>query len=155
MHLTTHTDYALRVLIALALAAPEKLTVRELGEAYDASEHHLTKVVQKLSALGYVTTTRGKSGGVALRAPPRAVNLGQVVREVESDLGVVACLRRGGSPCIITPACKLKSVLELATERFLSTLGEYTLADVIENRDQLGRLLGVRLSRLGPGALAP
>lgn len=148
MNLTTHTDYALRVLITLTLARPEKLTVGELAHAYEASENHLNKVVQKLAALGYVETTRGKSGGVALRVAPEAVNLGQVVREVESDLGVVACLRKDGVPCTISPACRLKGVLELATERFMSTLSEYTLADITQNAPQLRRLLGVRVERL-------
>ena len=84
-----------------------------------------------------------------MKVAPEQINLGQVVRETENDLGVVACLRKEAQFCAITPACKLKAVLAEATERFLNTLEEYSLADVIENRGQLSRLLGVRLAQLG------
>jgi Rrf2 family nitric oxide-sensitive transcriptional repressor len=141
MQLTTFTDYTLRTLMALGAIAPEKVTVSQLGEAYGISVHHLLKVVNELAALGYVETLRGKSGGVRLARPPEQIYIGAVVRQVESDLGVVPCLRTGEAPCIIAPACRLKHLLRGATELFLGELDRYTLADLLEPRKKLQTLL--------------
>lgn len=146
MQLTSHTDYALRTLIALGLCAPEKMTAGEIGKAYGISVHHLLKIVQQLADLGYVETLRGKAGGVRLAKPPEAIVIGQLVRQVENDLGVVACLREGGEPCSIDGACRLRGVLDTATRAFLEVLDGYTLADVLKPRTKLVQLLTVRPS---------
>lgn len=148
MQLTTHTDYALRALIALGLARPSKMTAAEISAAYQVSENHMVKVLRNLAGAGYVETIRGKDGGVRLVTEPDQINIAQVVREMENDLGVVACLRKGGGSCTITPSCKLKGALERATESFLVTLSEYTLADILETEEPLRRLLGVRVPQL-------
>ena len=141
MQLTAFTDYALRTLMGLGAAAPDKLTVGQLSEAYNISVNHLLKVVTELAALGYVETIRGKSGGARLAMRPEAICIGTVVRQVEPDFGVVPCLREGDAPCVIAPACRLKRVLASATERFLDELDRYTLADLLEPRQKLQRLL--------------
>jgi Rrf2 family nitric oxide-sensitive transcriptional repressor len=141
MQLTAFTDYALRMLMGLGAVAPEKLTVGQLSAAYGISVHHLLKVANELAALGYVETIRGKSGGVRLAKSPEAICIGAVVRAVEPELGVVPCLRAGDAPCVIAPACRLKRVLAGATERFFAELDQHTLADLLEPRQQLQRLL--------------
>jgi Rrf2 family transcriptional regulator, nitric oxide-sensitive transcriptional repressor len=148
VQLTSYTDYAFRTLIALACVAPEKLTVGEISERYGISLNHLLKVVQKLAELGFVETTRGKSGGVRLLAEPSALTLGAVVRGMEPELGVVPCLRTDQALCVIAPACKLKSLLSEATNQFLATLDEHTLADITTAKPRIMRLLklGVRAS---------
>jgi Rrf2 family transcriptional regulator, nitric oxide-sensitive transcriptional repressor len=146
VQLTSYTDYAFRTLIALVCVAPEKLTVGEISERYGISLNHLLKVVQRLAELGYVETIRGKSGGVRLLAEPSALTLGAVVRGMEPELGVVPCLRTDEPSCVIAPACKLKSILNEATNQFLATLDEQTLADITTGKPRIGRLLklGVR-----------
>jgi Rrf2 family nitric oxide-sensitive transcriptional repressor len=141
MQLTAFTDYALRMLMGLGAVAPEKLTVGQLSAAYGISVHHLLKVANELAALGYVETIRGKSGGVRLAKSPEAICIGVVVRAVEPELGVVPCLRTGDAPCIIASACRLKRVLAGATDRFVAELDRHTLADLLEPRQQLQRLL--------------
>lgn len=144
VQLTTHTDYALRILMALGLSAPEKMTATELGNAYKISVHHLLKIVQQLHELGYVETLRGKTGGVRLSKAPEDIVIGKLIREVENDLGVVACLRQGGEPCIIDGACRLRGVLDSASQAFLSVLDGYTLADVLKPKARLVQLLAIR-----------
>jgi Rrf2 family nitric oxide-sensitive transcriptional repressor len=141
MQLTTFTDYALRSLMALGAVAPEKLTVGQLSEAYGISTNHLLKVVSELSALGYVETIRGKAGGARLAKAPDEIRIGTIIRQLEPTFGVVACLRTGEEPCVITPVCKLKRVLTEATEKFLGELDGYTLADLLEPRRKLQGLL--------------
>ena len=48
MHLTLHTDYALRVLMYLALRPDRRCTIEEIAGAYGISRNHLMKVLYRL-----------------------------------------------------------------------------------------------------------
>jgi len=139
MRLTLHTDYALRVLIHVAIADGKLITISDIAESFDISKHHLMKVVSDLSQKGYLDTVRGRGGGIRLRRPPRDINIGQVVRETE-DIDVIGCLRRRGY-CPIKRVCVLRGVLHDAIQAFLAVLDGYTLADLIKPQRALSSLL--------------
>lgn len=142
MHLTTYTDYSLRVLMRLGLRPRDLATIAEIAEVYGISEHHLMKVVHHLGVAGYIETVRGRGGGLRLARNASDISVGEVVRRMEPDLGLVACFRRGES-CSISPACTLASVLDEALQAFLAVLDRYTLADLISRPKQLAQLLRI------------
>ncbi|HEX2734487.1 MAG TPA: Rrf2 family transcriptional regulator [Polyangiaceae bacterium] len=144
MQLTNYTDFALRALIGLAICAPGRTTVKEISSAYGISNNHLVKVVQRLAELNYVKTLRGKSGGIELAVDPSAIRLGKLVRELETELGLVECLRPDTNPCVIVGACRLKGILREATNSFLTELDRYTLADLVAPKQRLSNLLQLR-----------
>lgn len=139
MQLTRHTDYALRTLILAALKPEgQRLSVAEITETYQLSRSHVMKIVQKLGQLGYLRNIRGKGGGIELGRAPQNINIGDVVREMETTLQVIDC----SSPrCHLEPACKLKSVLVEAMNAFIAVLDGYTLSDLLEEKNELIRLL--------------
>lgn len=130
MRLTRYTDYSFRVLIYLAVRPDGFGTVQDVAEAYGISRNHLMKVVQELNRRGYVETIRGKGGGMRLCRPAADIGIGQVVRDMESDLVLVECFGPGNR-CVITPECTLKNVLADALGSFLAVLDRYTLADLV------------------------
>ncbi len=70
MRLTTYTDFGLRALIYLALLPPNQRTnIASLSTAYGISRNHMVKVINQLTHLGYVQSTRGKHGGITLATP--------------------------------------------------------------------------------------
>lgn len=129
MRITSYTDYSLRVLIYLAVNNGQRCTIREIADAYDISHNHLTKVVHQLQRTGYIETTRGKQGGMILARPAERINVGAVVRDMEPDAALVECFSPDGR-CVITPHCRLKSVLDDALRAFQGVLDGYTLADL-------------------------
>jgi Rrf2 family nitric oxide-sensitive transcriptional repressor len=66
MKLTRYTDYALRVLIHLAVHEKELASIGRIASRYLISQNHLMKVVQDLSRAGFVETIRGRNGGLRL-----------------------------------------------------------------------------------------
>lgn len=143
MHLTLHTDYALRVLLYLRLRGEEKSTVQEIADAYAISKNHLMKVVQRLAGLGYVEAIRGRGGGLLLAKPPEQINLGRVVEQMEPHLNLVECFDAETNTCSIIAACDLKGVLMEAKDAFLESLKGYTLADLGARRGQLRKILKI------------
>ncbi len=144
MHITRYTDYSLRVLIYLGVKGEGLSTIQEIADAYGISKNHLMKVVQELNIKGYLTATRGKSGGICLNRSPDSINIGTLVRETEQNFEIVECFG-DASHCSITPACQLKKVLAEALESFLYVLDQYTLADLLpkSKRSALLKLLQI------------
>lgn len=141
MRLTVYTDYALRVLMYVALARETRPTISGIAQSYGISRNHLMKVVYELGLAGYLETARGKNGGLRLARPAREIVLGEVVRRTEPDLALVPCLDPVNAACAITPACRLRGAMHQARAAFLKVLDSYTLADLVENRAALEGLL--------------
>lgn len=143
MKLTTFTDYSLRVLIYLAAQPEKRATISEIARAFDVSENHLTKVVHLLGKNGWLANARGKGGGLELAMPPELVGVGTVVRETEGTAVVAECFAEEGNHCSITQICRLRGVLGEAVEAFYEVLDRYTLADLVQNRQPLAKILFV------------
>lgn len=144
MRLTNFTDYTLRVLIYLGVHRDDQhlRTISDIAGAYGISENHLTKIVHHLARQGYIETVRGKGGGLKLARAPERINVGDVVRAAETDLAIVECHAEGNMNCPIAAACALRTVLGRALAAFFAVLDAQTLADLIQPRSQLAKLLG-------------
>lgn len=143
MRLTSFTDYSLRVLIYLATEPGRRATVASIAEAFDIKLNHLTKVVHFLAQQGWLTTVRGKGGGLELAQDAAAIGIGDVVRRCEGADLPAECFDRDHNRCRITRVCRLKGVLAEATRAFHAVLDRHTLADLAGNRQALAALLHI------------
>lgn len=146
MRLTDYTDYALRVLLFLAVRDEGLTTIHDISDAYGISKNHLMKVVQRLGELGWIETVRGRHGGLRLNARSLSLTIGEVVRGTENDFALVGCFpREGAEPrrCVIEPQCRLKHVFEAARGAFLAELDRYTLGELAGPAAPLAELLGL------------
>lgn len=134
MRITLQTDYALRVLVFLAVRPAERVPTRTIADAYGISFDHLHKVVRALAGLGLVELRRGVGGGVELAVDPRDVSVGEVVRALDDDTALVECFRAETDECAISPACTLKGALRDAQEAFYAALDVITIGDVVRGR---------------------
>ncbi|WP_300437009.1 Rrf2 family transcriptional regulator [Zoogloea sp.] len=130
MHITQHTDYALRVLIFLASNEHRLPTIQEISERFEISRSHLMKVVNQLIRNGFVEGIRGKGGGLRLARPASEILIGDVVRKMETDLVLVECFS-DESRCLLTANCNLKGVFAHALEAFLASLDKVPLTQVL------------------------
>jgi len=136
MRLTRYSDYAMRVLLYLGRRPEQACSIAEIAKAYGISQNHLMKVVSDLVGSGFLTSVRGRKGGIRLARSPAEINVGALIRHTEDDFDLVGC----GS-CIIAPACGLTSVLGEALAAFLAVLDRYSLADVLACGGDFAHLL--------------
>lgn len=138
MRLTKFSDYALRVLLYAASIEDGRLvTIGETAAVYGISQGHLKKVVMNLIHAGFLQGTRGRTGGFRLARPPGEIRLGEVLRATETDFALVECFQKDGICCISRP-CQLPPIIAKAVKSFMSTLDDYTVADVVMSPDQFG-----------------
>ena len=142
MHITQHTDYALRLLMYLGACPERRVTIKEVAERFDISRSHLMKVVTELVTKGFVDGARGKGGGLRLARAPAQIGLGDVVRQMEPSFELVECFG-SGSQCLLAPACRLKGALGGALQAFFSALDRLTLVDLIGEDGELHASLGL------------
>ncbi|WP_024850632.1 Rrf2 family transcriptional regulator [Hydrogenovibrio kuenenii] len=140
MQLTKYTDYALRVLMFLAIQEDrtEKIQIQTIADKFGIPKNHLIKVVHRLGQEGFISTVKGKGGGIFLCRAPSTITVGQVVRRLEMTLNPVNC---DEPMCCIKEVCLLKPVLNEAMEAFLTTLDNYSLSDITRNDRPLSNLL--------------
>ncbi len=148
MQLNRFTDYACRALVYAAVHDQGRCTVDDIAAAFGVSRHHLVKVVNELEHLGYLETRRGRGGGLKLARPAEAIKLGELVRSTEASLALVECFNRDTARCPLTPACRLKGVLQEASDAFFAVLDRYSLADLIAQPRHRARVIALA-SRAG------
>lgn len=143
MRLNLHSDFALRLLMQLAINTDTLCTIADIAASYGISRTHLMKVANTLGREGFIKTVRGRSGGLRLAHGADLISIGEVVRKTEGDFALVECLQDGKNNCLITPTCRLKGVLAEATQAFMIVLDNYTIADLVANNDALHELLSL------------
>lgn len=144
MNLKKYTDYALRVLIYTGMNKEGELaSIKEISGVFDISTHHLGKIVHELTKLELIQSTRGRYGGIQLAQPAEEINVGHVVRMLESDFVLLECFDKGTNHCVISPGCTLKHALNKALQAFFQVLDGYTIKDLIQNENELRELMGI------------
>ncbi|KQU87449.1 Rrf2 family transcriptional regulator [Mesorhizobium sp. Root695] len=141
MRMTLQTDYALRMLIYLAIHDRRLSTVNDVAESYGISRNHLLKIALRLRNMGLLSTARGRSGGIRLAMTPDKINVGTVVRNLGDDFPIVECMKADAGRCVLSPTCRLKGVIRDALGSYLSVFDKFTLADLVANRSQLAVVL--------------
>jgi Rrf2 family protein len=131
MELTRQTEYAIKILLELAMQpAGEVLTSKVISERRDIPEEFLKKTVQLLALGGLVVTHRGIQGGVRLAKPADTITIADVVAAIEGPFAINPCLLPGYQ-CKNSPKCPVRPVLARAQNAMLAELRRNTLADLI------------------------
>lgn len=142
MRLKTYTDYSLRLLMYVALMDDDNLaTIQGVSEAYGISRNHLMKVAHQLGQRGYLETIRGRKGGLRLARPAHRIKIGDVIRVMEDDMTLVECFDPASNACVITGPCSLRGILSEALDAYFKVLDRYTLADLVNRKSSLSKIL--------------
>jgi Rrf2 family nitric oxide-sensitive transcriptional repressor len=140
MQLTQFTDYGLRSLMYLASQEDKLCSVREISDHYGISKNHLVKIVHHLAMVGYITSTKGKGGGIRLSKDPEDMRLGDIISALEPNMDLVECFNSEKNTCTIVKACRLKHFLADAKKSFLNCMNQHTLSDAIADKTLLLKL---------------
>lgn len=129
MRLTVKTDLCLRVLIYLQ-TNKSKAKIQEIAEAYGISKNHLSVAVNKLSELGYVSSTFGPKGGIVFNPEFGDHTVGDLIKQIE-DMNMVECFNSETNNCTLNPHCRLKGMLSKASRAFIKELQNFKIKDLV------------------------
>jgi Rrf2 family nitric oxide-sensitive transcriptional repressor len=117
----------------LALYTENLVRIEEIATSYEISKNHLTKVVHNLVKSGFVTSIRGRNGGIKLARNAEDINIGEVVSKAEEDFHIVECFNNATNQCVITGSCQLGGIFADALDAYMKSLSKHSLADLIKN----------------------
>lgn len=148
MRITKRTNIAIRLLMYCAANENRLVTKCEIARCCNISENHLAQVINQLGQLGYLTTQRGRNGGMTLARPAEEISIGEVFRHIEGGLPLAECFADADNTCPLTKACRLRIALTDAAQAFYASLDEITLESLIcDNLDLMKILQPVKCDR--------
>jgi Rrf2 family nitric oxide-sensitive transcriptional repressor len=128
MRLNKSTSHAVRILVDCAKADGRLIKVADIAERLDITQQNAFKIVHLLSKAQFLTSVRGRRGGVKLARPAAAIRIGDVVRSIETVGQEGSGKAERGS---------LNSIVDDALEAFISVLDQHTLEDMAEGSQAL------------------
>jgi len=93
LFITKETDYALRILRALATG--ERITATELAQGEQIPQQFAYKILKKLQKGGIIRILRGADGGCVLATGLEQVPLSRLMKIMEEDSSISPCMKPG------------------------------------------------------------
>jgi Rrf2 family protein len=128
-----NTDYALRLIVHLARHVEAgSVSSRRIAQEEGVSAQLASKLLQKLSAAGLVSSRLGKNGGFALSKPPSGISLAEVIAVIQGPVHLNRCLAAEGL-CPHQSRCSICGRLRTLQGHVDETLAGISLADLVDD----------------------
>jgi Rrf2 family protein len=129
MIISKKTDYALRVILELAVSK-KKLRIKDISKKQKIPFKFLQQLVLQLHSLGYIETYRGKNGGIVLVKNPGEINLKDFILSFEGTLAPIGCIET--KSCSEIQSCVLYPIWVEIEDKIKSMLEKITIKDVVD-----------------------
>ncbi len=110
------------------------MTIQEIGKREGLTTPHVAKLLMILRKSGFITSTRGQSGGYTIARPPHAIVVGDVLEALGGKLYDGGfCERHVGTHdvCSHSVGCNVRDLWEQVQTAIDSVVNRITLADLI------------------------
>lgn len=131
MKVSTKGRYALKFMFDLALNNNNSpISLKDVSTRQNVSVKYLEQIVPVLVNTGFITSTRGKSGGYALSKPACEYTVGNIVNLLEGDVAPAPCSSSAGCPNSLN--CIEKQVWDRVKVAVDNVLNSITLQDMLD-----------------------
>ncbi|HOK52898.1 MAG TPA: Rrf2 family transcriptional regulator [Armatimonadota bacterium] len=131
LRISEAASLALHMMTALSETTDKLVSVHEIASSLCVSEHHLSKVCQRLAKAGLLESSRGPKGGVRLARPADSITLLDVYEAIEGPLTMSECLM--GQPVCGRQMCILGKLLEVINREEGEYFSKTTLTQLADD----------------------
>jgi Rrf2 family protein len=133
IRLSKKVEYGLLALQFIAFRPEEKFSSKEIAEYYGISFELLSKVLQQLQKLQYITSVKGVHGGYILTKEPSQISVGDVIRDLSSEKkSLVECTDiHKNHECYAFEKCTLKTPLQVIQRKINDAFNLFTIQDLV------------------------
>ena len=86
------TAIALHSMIYISNQNDEFVSIKPIAEQFKISEHHLSKVLQRLVKAGFLESTKGPKGGFKISPDKKDTTFAEIYEVIEGKIEHSACL---------------------------------------------------------------
>ncbi len=133
--LSRRAKYAIHAMVYLAGrhgAAP--VSVRDIAQDLKIPRPFLEQILSELKRSNLLVSARGKQGGFVLSRPPAAMNLAEIIRQIDGPLALAPCASqtayRPCPECDDVRTCRVRPALIAARDATAKILEKTTLAQM-------------------------
>lgn len=132
MRITLESDYALRILTAMA-GYSDVTDAKTISNDTSVTLRFTLKILNKLAGGGLVQSYKGSKGGYKLRVSPDSITLKQVIELIDGPIAIARCLDsdEGCSLNCDKSACDYHHIFDIISIELASKLNKITISDVI------------------------
>jgi Rrf2 family iron-sulfur cluster assembly transcriptional regulator len=128
-------EYAIRAFMHLATVAPGKYAmVKNIAEQSDIPTHFLAKILQQLARKGFLRSSKGPTGGFALRKPAEEIMMIELVESIDGLTDYRRC-PGGMTECNDDQPCGMHDSWKALRDRIMEYLERTSIAELAAARD--------------------
>ena len=133
MRITLESDYALRILTAMA--GYNAITdAKTIAENTSVTQRFTLKILHKLVQGDLVQSYKGVNGGYTLKMKPEEITLKRVIELIDGPIAIARCLD-STEACSLNcdkSACDYHHIFDIISIDLANKLNKITIKDVIE-----------------------
>ncbi|MFB3828162.1 MAG: Rrf2 family transcriptional regulator [Bryobacteraceae bacterium] len=134
-------EYAIRAFVYLAQVQEGKYAmVKNIAESEQIPAHFLAKILQQLARKGMLRSSKGPTGGFAMRTAPADVKLLDIVEALDGLAAYQKCAS-GLSECSDEVPCSMHDSWVALRGRIMDYLGQNSIADLVKALEQKKRTI--------------
>ena len=138
MRITLESDYALRIVTALA-THKERLDAKSLADETSVTPRFALKILHKLVQGGIVRSYKGTKGGYTLSKDAASITLKEVIELIDGPIMIARCIE-SGEACALNhdkSACAYHHIFDTLSIEVAKKLNAITIEDVINKNYKL------------------
>ncbi|UCD09360.1 MAG: Rrf2 family transcriptional regulator [Dehalococcoidales bacterium] len=136
MKLSTKGRYGTRALLELALHdGNTPIQLKDIAENQQISLPYLEQLVRPLVVNGYVRSTTGPKGGVALAKDPSDIKMIDIIQLYEGSIALVSCID-DPDLCERSSYCVTRDLWSELKDAMSDVLGSKTLQDLMNQQKE-------------------
>jgi Rrf2 family protein len=148
------SEYAIRAFVHLAQVPEGKYAmVKNIAAAEEIPAHFLAKILQQLARKGLLRSSKGPTGGFALRVDAADIHLLDIVEALDGLAAYQQCAS-GLAECNEDMPCSMHDSWVALRERIMDYLGKNSIADLATALDAKKKTLATGKARKARRAAA-
>ncbi len=132
MRITLESDYALRIVTALA-SEGDLVDAKTLSEITQVTQRFTLKILRKLVQGDFISSVKGVKGGYRLKLPANEITLRSVIEHIDGPIVIARCLDSEGV-CTLNhdkTSCIYHHIFDRISTDVANKLGSVTIKDVL------------------------
>jgi Rrf2 family protein len=140
-------EYAIRAFVQLATVEEGKYAmVKNIAAQADIPAHFLAKILQQLARKGFLRSSKGPTGGFALRMPAAEISMLQIVDSIDGLADFQRC-PAGMAECNDQQPCGMHDSWKTLRGSIMKYLEETTIAALAKSMEQKRRAVDKKAAK--------
>ena len=135
MRITLESDYALRILTAMA-GYNDVTDAKTISTDTSVTQRFTLKILHKLVQGDLVQSFKGVNGGYKLKVKPAEITLKKVIELIDGPIAIARCLD-SAEMCSLNcdkSSCDYHHIFDIISIELASKLNKITISDVINKK---------------------